>query len=479
MEEFSSLDATALADLVRRKQVKPIELVDAAIERIERLNVTLNAVVTPMYDEARRAASGPLPDAPFAGVPFLLKDLNAEYAGARFTEGSAFLADYVSPEDTELVVRHKRAGLVTVGKTNTPEFGLMPTTEPRLFGATRNPWDTERTAGGSSGGSAAAVAAGIVPMAHGNDGGGSIRIPASCCGLFGLKPTRARNSLAPYYGDQFSGLVCEHALTRSVRDSAALLDATAGPGLGDPYWAPAAKRPFLDEVGAEPGRLRIAFTTESPMGSPVHPDCVAAVKDAAALCQDLGHDVVEASPAVETAALASKFIPIFSTAAAWTVDSWARRTGRTPSPERFEPLTWAMYQTGRQQTASTYLLAVEDMQSLGRDIARFLANHDIWLTPTLGEPPVPLGTFDSPQDSPLQGLSRAAVFIPFTPVCNATGQPAMSVPLYWNEDGLPIGTHFVGRFGDEATLFKLAAQLEQARPWAGRRPPVSAATVSA
>ena len=479
MDDLAFLDATAQADLVRRKEVKPIELVDAAIERIERLNPTLNAVVTPMYDEARKVAAAPLPDGPFAGVPFLLKDLNAEYAGARFTEGSALLADYVSPEDTELVVRHKRAGLIVVGKTNTPEFGLMPTTEPRLFGPTHNPWDTARTSGGSSGGSAAAVAAGIVPMAHGNDGGGSIRIPASCCGLFGLKPTRARNSLGPYYGDQFSGLVCEHALTRSVRDSAALLDATSGPDLGDPYWAPPPDRPFLQEVGADPGSLRIAFTTSSPTGSPVHPDCVAAVKDAAALCQDLGHEVVEASPAVEGAALVSNFITIWSAATAWSIDDWARRTGRTPAAHHFEPLTWGLYQMGRQHTASAYLLTVQDMQKMSRAIARFFVDHDVWLTPTLGEPPVPLGSFDSPPDNPMQGLNRAAAFIPFTPVCNATGQPAMSVPLYWNSEGLPVGAHFVAPFGDEATLFRLAAQLEQARPWAGRRPPVSATAVSA
>ena len=238
--------------LVRRKEVKAIELVDAAIDRIERLNPTLNAVVTPMYDLARKAASGPLPDGPFTGVPFLLKDLLASYAGVRFTEGSAFLSDYVPDHDSELVARHKRAGLIVVGKTNTPEFGILPTTEPRLFGPTHNPWDVGRTTGGSSGGSAAAVAAGLVPMAHGNDGGGSIRIPASCCGLFGLKPTRGRNPLGPDYGDMFSGLVAEHAITRSVRDSAALLDATSGPDLGDPYWAPPPARPFLQEVGADP-----------------------------------------------------------------------------------------------------------------------------------------------------------------------------------------------------------------------------------
>jgi amidase len=471
MDDLASLDATAQADLVRRKEVKAVELVDAAIDRIERLNPTLNAVITPMYDLAREAASGPLPDGPFAGVPFLLKDLLAEYAGVRFTEGSAFLADYVPDHDSELVARHKRAGLIVVGKTNTPELGILPTTEPRLFGPTRNPWDTGRTTGGSSGGSAAAVAAGIVPMAHGNDGGGSIRIPSSCCGLFGLKPTRGRNPLAPHYGDIYSGLVVEHAITRSVRDSAALLDATSGPDLGDPYSAPPPARPFLQEVGADPGRLRIAFSTQAATDVQVHPDCVSAVRDAAALCADLGHEVVEAAPTTDGQVVMQAFITIWSGGNAWTVDDWARRTGRTPATDLFEPLTWALREMGHQHSASAYLLALQDLQRVSRDVARFFIDYDVWLTPTLGEPPVPLGTFDSPPENPLQGFLRAGAFVPFTPICNITGQPAMSVPLYWNADGLPVGTHFIGRFGDEATLFRLAAQLEEARPWADRRPP--------
>src|SRR5271157_1274764 len=256
LDELTFLDATALADLVRRKEVKPIELVDATIERIERVNPKLNAVVAPMYDQARAAAQDDIPDGPFGGVPFLLKDLVAAYAGVRMTSGSAFLRDFVPDHDSELVRRQKRAGLIVVGKTNAPEFGILCTTEPLLFGPTRNPWDVNRTTGGSSGGSAAAVAAGIVPMAHANDGGGSIRIPASCCGLFGLKPTRARNPLGPDLGDMMGGFVCEHAVTRSVRDSAALLDATAGPDVGDPYWAPPQARPFLQEVGPDPRGLR-------------------------------------------------------------------------------------------------------------------------------------------------------------------------------------------------------------------------------
>lgn len=470
-DELGWLDATAQADLVRRGEVRPAELVEAAIARIERLNPKLNAVVTPMYDEARAAAAGPLPAGPFTGVPFLLKDLLVECAGVRLTEGSAFVdGRYLPGTDSELARRLKRAGLIVVGKTNTPEFGILPTTEPRLFGPTRNPWDLGRTPGGSSGGSAAAVAAGMVPMAHANDGGGSIRIPAACCGLFGLKPTRGRNPLGPHYGDLFGGLVVEHAVTRSVRDSAALLDATSGPDPGDPYPAPPQARPYRDEVATPPGRLRIALTTTAATGVPVHADCVAAAEAAARLCGELGHEVVPAAPDLDGNALSQDFITLWSSGVAWTIDDWARRTGQTPRAEQFEPLTWGLYEMGCRRTASAYLLAVQDLQRAARQLARFFAAHDVWLTPTLGEPPVPLGSFDPAPDNPMQGLFRSAQFVPFTPIANVTGQPAMSVPLFWNAENLPIGVHFVGRFGDEARLFRLAGQLELARPWASRRP---------
>jgi amidase len=473
-DPFASIDAMAQAELVRRKEVKPIELVEAAIARAERVNPELNAIIRPMYEEARRSASDEIPDGPFAGVPFLLKDLGATYAGVPMTWGSAFLKDFVPDRDSELVARYKRAGLIIFGKTNTPEFGTMPTTEPRLYGPSRNPWDTSRTTGGSSGGSAAAVAARIVPMAHANDGGGSIRIPASCCGVFGMKPTRARNPLGPAHGDMFSGLIAEHAVTRSVRDSAALLDATAGPALGDPYWAPPNARPFLEEVGADPGKLRVAFTAKAPTGVAVHQDSVDAVKDAARLCEELGHEVVEAAPEINGEMLAQSFMTIWAGGCAWTVAGFALATGRSVSPDDFEPSTWALYEMGKRRSASDYLLAVQWIQMESRRIAAFFLDYDVWLTPTLGEPPVPLGTFDCSAEDPMQGMRRSGRFTPFTPVCNATGQPAMSVPLYWNKGGLPVGTHFVSRFGDEATLFRLASQLEAARPWAGRRPPVSA-----
>jgi amidase len=477
MKDFDSLvdlDACSQAELVRRKEVKPIELVEAAIGRIERVNPTLNAVVTPLYDHARRQASGPLPQGPFTGVPFLLKDFLAEMAGVRFTEGTAFLRDFISPEDSELVRRYKKAGLIIVGKTNTPEMAIGATTEPRLFGPTHNPWATDRTPGGSSGGAGAAVASRMVPMAHGNDAGGSIRIPASCCGVFGLKPTRARNPLGPHFGDIMSGLVAEHALTLSVRDSAALLDATAGPDLGDPYGAPAPQRPFVQELAVKPGSLRIAYSCRTPLGTPLHPDCLAAVKDAANLLAELGHRVEESFPSFEAEPFWQSFTTVLAAGFAWALADWGRRTGRVPTEEFFEPFVWAFTQRGRGVSAPEYLLALQDLQRWSRQIARFFVDYDIWLTPTLGEPPVPLGTFQFKGDDPFSLRRRLAVFSPYTYISNATGQPAMSVPLYWNEEGLPIGTHFVGRFGEEATLFRLAAQLEEARPWRNRRPSVCA-----
>jgi amidase len=474
IEEFGSLDALGLAELVRKKHVKPIELVDAAIEMIERLNPTLNAVVTPMYEQARALSLGKIPDGPFTGVPFLLKDLGAPYAGVRMTMASAAMRDFVPDHDSELVARLKRAGLIILGKTNTPEFGILPTTEPRLFGPCHNPWEVNHTTGGSSGGSSAAVAARLVPMAHANDGGGSIRIPASCCGLFGLKPTRARNPLGPDFGDIFSGLVIDHAVTRSVRDSAALLDATAGPDIGDPYWAPPPARPFLQEVGTSSGKLRIAFTVTAGSEIKVHPDCVSAVHEAAKLCVELGHQVEEVVPLLNRELVTQSFMVLWSAGCSWTIDGIGMVTGRTVTAAQVEPLTWALHEMGRKQSASAYLLSLSLLQRVARDIGQFFLKYDVWLTPTLSEPPVPLGTFDSPPENPLQGLRRAEQFVPFTPICNVTGQPAMSVPLYWNAEGLPIGVHFVGRFGDEATLFRLAAQLESARPWAGRKPLVSA-----
>jgi amidase len=389
------------------------------------------------------------------------------------SSGSRFLKDFRPDRDSELVSRYKRAGLIIVGKTNTPEFGLVPTTEPELFGAARNPWNTDHTTGGSSGGSAAAVASGIVPVAHANDGGGSIRIPASCCGVFGLKPTRARNPLGPNFGDIFSGLVAEHVVSRTVRDSAALLDATSGHALGDPYCAPAPARPFVQEVGADAGRLRIAFSTKAPLGTPIHADCTGAVEDAARLLKDLGHEVVNDAPAIDGEMMWNSFMTIWAAGVTWTIQNMNRAVGRMPAEGELEPLTTAFDEIGKKVTASDYLLSVQYFQILGRQVAEFMKNYDVLLTPTLGSPPLLLGSL-APTAEDVLGMRAAMEFVPFTPICNATGQPAMSVPLHWNAAGLPIGTHYIGRYGDEATLFRLAGQLEKARPWAARRPPVFA-----
>ena len=472
MTDLARLDATAQADLVRRGEVTPIELVDAAIARIERADPELNAVVTPTFERAREIARGELPDGPFRGVPFLLKDLSAAWAGVPMTSGSAFLKDFVAPVDSVLVQRYRAAGLVFLGKTNCAEFGFLPTTEPELFGPTRNPWDMERSAGGSSGGSAAAVASGMVPFAHGNDGGGSIRIPASCCGLVGMKPTRARISHAPLLGDVMGGLVVDHALARSVRDSAALLDATAGPAPGDPYVAPPLARPLLAEVGADPGRLRIAFSAANAIGAPVHAECVRAVEEAAHLCEELGHVVEEDAPALDGAVLYESFLAVWLSGHAWGIEGMARTLGRQPEPEELEPLSWALRAVGREIRAADYLLAVTALQRIAREVAGFFANRDVWLTPTLASPPVPLGTFDRRSTDAMSVFRRASEFVPFTPLFNATGQPAISLPLYWSDDGLPIGVQLAARYGEEATLVRLAAALEEARPWAERTPPV-------
>lgn len=473
----SDLDATALAELVRTRQAKPSELIDEALERIDRLNPRLNAVVTRMDEEARavaRAQDAATPDGPFFGVPMLLKDILGNCKGVRATSGSRLLENFVPPYDSELVARMRRAGLVFVGKTNVPEFGFLPTTEPRLFGAAHNPWEPGHTPGGSSGGSAAAVAARIVPMAHANDGGGSIRIPASCCGLFGMKPTRGRITLGPDLGDVMSGLVCEHAVTRSVRDSALLLDATEGPLTGDPYYAPRPTRPYVEETRTPPGKLRIAFTTTTPTGVPVDADCVEAVHSAAKLCEELGHHVAEAAPAIPTDRLAQAFMTLWTAGASATIDGMAMLLGISATPENVEPLSLALAEGGRAMSAGTYLMSVAFLQYVSRQVAVFMKDYDVFLTPTLSKAPLPLGSFETTNDEPFRGFIVAAEFAGFTALQNVTGQPAMNVPLYWNASGLPIGVQFVGRYADEATLYRLAAQLEAARPWADKRPAICA-----
>ena len=472
------LDATGQADLIRRGEASPAELVDEAIARIDKLNPELNAVITPLFDKARAAAaSDQLPDGPFRGVPMVLKDLAAHSAGDPMYEGSQFLknAGWVEQEDSYLAGRFRAAGFVFVGKTNTPELGIVPTTEPDAFGATHNPWNPAHSTGGSSGGSAAAVASGMVSVGHANDGGGSIRIPASECGLVGLKPSRARNSLGPDYGDVFSGLICEHVVTRSVRDSAAVLDATHGPFPGDPYAAPTPARPFLDEVGADPGQLRIGMLTSAPT-TQVHPDCVAAAEATGRLLESLGHRVETSAPAaLAEQEFTQAFITLWSAGNAWSIDYWARKTGREATPDQFEPLTWALAEMGRAYSAPQYLSAVEWLQAYSRRVAQWWADgFDLLLTPTIAEPPPPLGEFHSPPDNPISGLFRSAALVPFTPPFNVTGQPAISLPMHWNDADLPVGVQLVAAYGREDLLLRVAAQLEQAQPWADRRPPISA-----
>ena len=404
-----------------------------------------------------------------------MKDLGAELAGTPFCEGLAFAGDYRSSVTQELTQRFIDAGFVICGKTNTPELGILPTTEPRRFGPTRNPWHTGHSTGGSSGGSAAAVSSGMVPVAHANDGGGSIRIPASCCGLVGLKPTRGRNSLAPNYGDLMGGLVCEHVVTRSVRDSAAILDVTAGPVAGDPYWAPPLRGPsFAAAAATAPAPLRVAVMTSSPTGSVVDAECVAAVGATATLCESLGHHVEDAALAVDGDAFVAHFVNQWACGNAWALEDWEARVGRPAHEGDLEPLSWALVELGRSVHGGQYLRSVQELQRISRGIAEYFEGIDVLLTPTLAELPAPLGTFDSPPGEPLTGLFRAADYVPFTPPFNVTGQPGISLPLHWSESGLPIGVQFVGRLGGEETLLSLAGQLEQASPWAGRRPPVAA-----
>ncbi|MGV9710590.1 amidase [Gordonia sp. NPDC003424] len=476
----SIYDAVAMAEGVRTGELSAVDLTEAAITRIEAANPELNAVITPMFDQALEAAATVRPDAPLAGVPMLAKDLVVEIAGVPFHEGSRFLDGMVSHTDSELVRRWRAAGLVILGKTNTPEFGMAPACEPVLHGPTRNPWDPSRSTSGSSGGSAAAVASGMVPIAHGNDLGGSLRYPASACGVFGLKPTRARNPLGPEYGDAVSGWAVEHALTRTVRDSAALLDATCGAALGDPYPAPPRTAPFLDEVGRDPGRLRIGYTERTPDGVPGHPDCTAALGDAVELCATLGHEMVEVDLPGLTPEVGAAIGEVFCSATSWILDYWIRRTGRRPGPDDLDPLTRYYWEKGEQVSAGRYLLAIETCQRFARRVASFLTEVDVWLTPTLSQPPARIGEITSTREDPTRALRAGGPTVAYAGVvANITGNPAMSVPLWWNGDGLPIGVHFLGAFGDEARLFRLAGQLERARPWADRRPPIWAGDVLA
>jgi Asp-tRNA(Asn)/Glu-tRNA(Gln) amidotransferase A subunit family amidase len=468
--DFEKYDGLGLAQLVKRREVQAVEILDTVIERIEALNSKVNAVVTRMYDQARAAIKVGLPAGPFTGVPYFLKDLHLFYAGVPTTYGSRLFADFVPDHDSTMTLRLKQAGLVICAKTNTPEFGQATSTEPVLFGPTRNPWNLTFSTGGSSGGAAAAVASGMVPMAHATDGGGSIRIPASCCGLFGLKPTRARTPYGPDLGEGWSGASVGHAVTRTVRDSAALLDVTAGPDVGDPYWAPPPARPFLEEVGLDPGRLRIALCTASFNGSPVDPVCLDAANDAARLCQSLGHSVEEARPQVNEEELREAQRIIVISNIRNTLDARARAVGKSWTEQNVERMTYISAKGVDSVSGADYARSVQAIHRAGRQVGRFFESYDVLLTPTMACAPLPLGQPDMMATDVEVFRVPLMRTIGFTSLFNAAGNPAMSVPLYWNDAGLPIGIQFAGRFGDEATLLRLAAQLEKARPWAGRRP---------
>ena len=478
-DELAALDATAQAELVRRGEASPAELVDAAIARIEAIDPDLNAVIHTAFDRACEEAAGELPDGPFRGVPFLLKDLGMGFAGDPLHMGMRVLkeADFRAPVDTTLALRFRAAGLVTVGKTNTPELGIVPTTEPVAYGSTRNPWDPSRSAGGSSGGAGAAGAAGLVPFAHASDGGGSIRIPASHNGLVGLKTTRARTTAGPLAGDFASGLSEHFAITRSVRDAAALLDAVHGPSPGDPYAAPPVERPFVEELGADAGGLRIALLKTSATEADPDPEAIEAVTAAAELLAELGHSVEELDVAAMgiPAELPGSFIKRWAAGMAQTVRLVGRVVGRPLTADDVEPLTWALANRGEALSGAEYLEAVGLHQLVGRTVgAMFASGTDLVLSPTVGEEPPSLDSFDDTGPDPFAALKRSERPAMFTSIWNTLGLPAISVPLHWTAAGLPLGTQLAAAAGGEGLLLRVAAQLEEARPWSDRRPEVFA-----
>jgi amidase len=476
-DEYQAHDAVGLAELVAKREVSATELLDAALARTDEVNPAINAVVRPLEAEARAAIAAGLPDGPLAGVPFLIKDISAQMKGVPTSAGSRLFANAVPTEDSASVAAYRRAGLVVFGKANTPELGLAATTEPVLWGPSRNPWNLGRTTGGSSGGSAAAVAAGIVPAASASDGGGSIRTPSSCCGVFGMKPSRGRVSFAPFVGEGWGGLSQLHAVTRSVRDSAVLLDIASVPQLGDPYWAPPPAEPFAAQVGKDPGKLRIGFSAESLTWGTMDPECAAAVRDTARLCESLGHVVEEVTPPGDFLTMAAAMNVLVSASVQWTIDREAERRGAPINRDELEALTWVVYEDGKTKTALDYADALQKVHAFGRVFSSIFETYDVLLLSTLGRQPYDLGVMNTNADD-LSGYAETLyTFMPNTQPFNASGTPAMSVPLAWSADGLPIGMQFAARNGGEAVLYRLAGQLEQARPWAARRPPEAALRV--
>ena len=471
-KEFGSYDAVGLADLVRRKQVNAAELLDEAIARTAKVDPQINAVVVKHYDYARKQIDKGLPDGPFTGVPFLLKDLDI-LAGTVTTSGASILRDNVADHTGTLTQRFLETGVAMFGKSSSPEFGLMPTTESRLFGPTRNPWNLGHSSGGSSGGAAAAVAARILPMAHASDGGGSIRIPASASGVFGMKPTRARNPLGPDRGEGWGGFSCGHVVSISVRDSAVMMDAIHGPEPSSLYVAPPPQRPFSQEVGRDPGRLRIAFTDKSPYGDAIDPEIAAAVRDVAAMLAKLGHHVEERAPAL-AADPAAVMTVIVGANTALTVRQAEARFGRKMTGDDFEVLTLASAHNAQHTSATDYVAAQLAAFQISRGLADFFETCDVLLCPTLCSPPLRIGELNTMSEDLSHIAPILRRYMPATAMFNMSGQPAMSVPLAWNKAGLPLGMMFSAKLGDEGTLFRLASQLEQERPWKDKLPAVCA-----
>jgi len=470
-KEFDEYDAVGMAELVANKDVTATELLDEAIDRTERINPTINAVSLKHYDEARAAIKAGLPDGPLKGVPFLIKDLHLLLKGTVTTYGSGLFKDYMADHNATLTQRYIDAGLVIFGKTNTPEFGLTCTTEPRLFGQTKNPWDLSKTSGGSSGGASAAVAAGIIPAANASDGGGSIRIPAAMTGLFGMKPTRGRTPMGPDRGEGWAGQSISHALSRTVRDNAALLDATQGTAPGDPYEVQAPARPYVLDAAQDPKPFRIAVNTKTAGGNEPEADVLKSIEETVKLLESLGHTVEEAHVDIDPAAFGRAQLTMICANIAATIDNRLADLGRDLQQGDIENTTDAMAQMGRAATAADYTRAVTYMHNLGRSYAALHETYDVYLSPVTGSAPIPLAWLDTMTDNGDEYAERIGKFVPYTGQFNMTGQPSMSVPLFWNDEGLPIGSMFTGAFGDEATLFQLAGQLERAQPWANKRAP--------
>ncbi|THD63264.1 amidase [Phenylobacterium sp.] len=472
LDSYSDYDGLGLAELVAKGEVTPSELAEAAIDRIERRNPTLNAVVYKGYDDARRWAAGPLPDGPFKGVPFLIKDLGMPVAGWPRSHGSKFARGVVDAQDGGLTARYKAAGVVPLGKTNTPEYGITGTTESAALGPCRNPWNPNHIAGGSSGGAASAVAAGIVPLAHASDGLGSIRIPAACCGLVGLKVTRDRNPNLPDGFDYALGNVVDHVVTRTVRDSAAMLDATGYPEPGSPYPAPPKDRPYLEEVCRSPGRLRIAWSSETANGRPIDPEIQAALERTADLLKGLGHEVIERGLGIDYRALYASRGPAAAANFAAGMARLIDLVGREPEQDELEPLTWSILKAGRRQEGPAVMRSLQETRMLNRQTLAAFEDIDVYLCPVLGTPVPEIGFIDPVNLEPKEVNRRQGRTFPYTPPFNYSGQPSMSLPLEVDANGLPIGMMFTAKYADEAVLFRLAGQLEKEAPWKDRRPQV-------